>query len=130
MTSGRNRDTTAPGGRNLRGLPAGPGFLVCAWLVALALAGCQTALHVRTTADYAERPLALDDPEGLRRFEMESELDSTVRDFVARHGKPDYMYVEDRRTLFFFYTTTDVAAVFRRSRDRAWLALQVAEVSL
>ena len=86
------------------------------WLagVAVAALACQTVEHGRTIATYAKRPLAIASEEGARRFAMEFRFDPTVRAFATRHGKPDYLYVEDRQNLYFFYLSTDVAAVFRR----------------
>lgn len=82
--------------------------------VAVAALACHTVEHGRTIKAYAQRPLAIASEDGARRFAMELSFDPTVRAFATRHGKPDYLYVEDRHNLYFFYVSTDVAAVFRR----------------
>jgi hypothetical protein len=81
---------------------------------ALLVAGCQTVEHSYTTADYAERPLAISSEEGARRLAMESDVDASVREFVVRYGQPDTLYVVDRRNLYLFYVTRDLVGVFLR----------------
>lgn len=90
---------------------SGPLILTAAGVLAV---GCQTLEHGYTTADYAQRALAVTSEEGTRRLQMESELDPGVRDFIARHGRPDILYVEDRRNVYLFYTRKDLVGVFRR----------------
>jgi len=87
--------------------------LVVAAAAALA-SGCQTVEHGYTTADFAERPLAISSEEGARRLALESKVDASVREFVARHGQPDTLYVVDRQTVYLFYATKDLVGVFQR----------------
>jgi hypothetical protein len=82
--------------------------------VAAFAAGCQTVEHGLTTADYAGRPLAVATDEGAQRLQMEVELDASVREFVARHGRPDTLYVVDRQTVYLFYARKDLVGVFQR----------------
>jgi hypothetical protein len=100
-------------GRGRRRTRRRSGSLILVAAAVLA-AGCQTLEHGYTTADYARRALAVTSEEGARRLRMESELDPGVREFIARHGRPDILYVEDRRSVYLFYTTKDIAGVFRR----------------
>jgi len=89
------------------------GCLVVAAAAVLA-AGCQTVEHSYTTADYAERPLAISSEEGTRRLAMESDVDASVREFVVRYGQPDTLYVVDRRSVYLFYAAKDLVGVFLR----------------
>ncbi len=101
--------------RGSRGLRAWRcGLAPCLAIAAVVALACQTVEHRLTIETYAKRPLAIASEEGARRFAMEAAFDSTVRAFAESHGKPDYLYVEDRQSLYFFYTSTDAAAVFRR----------------
>ncbi len=112
----RNQDRRSGGRRGgSRGLQAWTRGLV-PWLAVAAVVAlaCKTVEHGLTIEAYAKRPLAIESEDGARRFAMESAFDPTVRAFSASHGKPDYLYVEDRQSLYFFYTSTDSAAVFRR----------------
>ncbi len=116
MGQQRNQERRSGGRRGgSRGLHAWPRGLA-PWLAVAAVVtlACQTFEHGLTIETYAKRALAIGSEDGARRFAMESEFDSTIRAFAASHGKPDYLYVEDRQSLYFFYTSTDAAAVFRR----------------
>lgn len=52
---------------------------------------------------------------GAERLRYESDVDETVRRYVAEHGAPEYLFSEERGLLYFFYTRADRVAVFRRA---------------
>jgi hypothetical protein len=106
----RQRQGEFRGGPYLRRVAGCLALVVAAVLAA----GCQSVEHGYTTADYAERPLAISSEEGARRLAMESDVDASVREFVVRFGQPDFLYVVDRRSVYLFYATRDLVGVFLR----------------
>ena len=85
-----------------------------ALLFALALAGCATLEHGMSVSQVAGRTLSTRGAEGAERLRAELEVDVTLRDFVERYGRPDYLHVVDRMSLYFFYVKDDMAAKFER----------------
>jgi hypothetical protein len=61
---------------------------------------CSGFQHGFTTADYEGHwwPVVADDPRepsGFKRLELETAFDPTLTEFVAAHGRPDFIHVID-----------------------------------
>jgi hypothetical protein len=82
-------------------------------VAALAL-GCAAVEHARYTRAYVGRTLAAGHGEGASRLAAEAKLDATLRDYVAEHGRPDYLRVMGRQKVYLFYTRRDAAVMFER----------------
>ncbi|MGH0029231.1 MAG: hypothetical protein ACQGVC_05540 [Myxococcota bacterium] len=82
--------------------------------IAVGLLGCATIEHSMSVSDVAGRTLPVRGAEGAERLRSEIEVDETIRDYVARHGKPDYLHVVDHMSLYFFYVKEDMAVKFER----------------
>lgn len=95
--------------RRSRGL--GAALVAASILVA---AGCGPLEHARTVDEYARRSLSTQSASGTKRLQIESDYDGSVRDFIERHGRPDYLYVADRNRLYLYYTPQDMAAIIIR----------------
>ena len=67
-----------------------------------------------SVAQVAGRTLPTRGAEGAERLRAETEIDVTLRDFVDANGRPDYIHVIDRMSLYFFYTADDRAVKFER----------------
>jgi hypothetical protein len=87
---------------------------VLALLLLVGQAGCATLQHSLSVSDVAGRTLSTRGTEGAERLRSELEVDVTLRDFVERYGRPDYLHVVDRMSLYFFYVEDDMAARFER----------------
>lgn len=99
---------TSPGPRTLlcRG--------ACALVFGVWLAGCATVQHSLELSKYAGRTLSTRGGEGAQCLASEIEVDVTVRDWVSANGRPDYVHVEDRMGVYFFYVKADRAVKFER----------------
>lgn len=86
----------------------------CACALLVAIGGCATIHHSLSAGAVAGRTLSTRGGEGAERLQTELEVDSTLRDFVAANGRPDYIHVVDRMSLYFFYVGEDRAAKFER----------------
>jgi hypothetical protein len=86
-----------------------------ALLLAALAPGCATWAQQSSAGAVAGACLATASAAGAERLRVESSADATVRDFVAREGRPDHLYVLDRKTLYLFYSARDRVAVFQRS---------------
>jgi hypothetical protein len=88
----------------------------CAPVLALAagLAGCATLEHSMSVAEVAGRTLPTRSGAGAQRLQAEAEMDVVLRDFVAANGRPEYIHVVDRMSLYFFYVADDRAVKFER----------------
>lgn len=86
----------------------GPGALL------LALGGCATIEHSMSVGEVAGRTLSTRGAEGAERLRKEIEIDTGIRDFVEKYGRPDYIHVVDRMNLYLFYVDDDMAAKFTR----------------
>lgn len=87
--------------------------LLAASLAAAAL-GCAAVEHARDTRAYVGRTLSVRHGDGAARLAAESKLDPTLRDYVARNGRPDYLRVMGRQKVYLFYTRRDSAVMFER----------------
>ena len=85
----------------------------CALALGLAL-GCASVDHGYKAQQYAGVPLAPTKGRGAERWPEEIKHDETLARYVAEHGRPDFFYIVDRQKLYFFYTSTDKAAMFER----------------
>ncbi|MBW2233102.1 MAG: hypothetical protein JRH17_22190 [Deltaproteobacteria bacterium] len=87
-------------------------------VVCTVLPGCSSYrpvwAHRSRIEDYSQRFLSLRTTAGAEWLEVESDLDATVRHFVAAEGRPDYLYVVDTEMLHLFYLDDDLAASFER----------------
>lgn len=85
---------------------------------AIAFASCLSACamieHSLSIAEFAGRTLSTRGGEGSQRLETEIAVDSTLRDFINANGRPDYLHVVDRMSLYFFYVRDDKAVKFER----------------
>jgi hypothetical protein len=88
----------------------------CAPVFALAagLAACATLEHNMSVGEVAGRTLPTHRGEGAERLRAEMEMDVTLKDFVAANGRPEYLHVVDRMSLYFFYVQDDRAVKFER----------------
>ena len=87
--------------------------LACACLAALALA-CASVEHGYKAQQYAGVPLEPSKGRGAERFAAELQMDETLASYVSANGRPDYFFIVDRQKLYFFYTSSDRAAMFER----------------
>jgi hypothetical protein len=78
------------------------------------LPGCATLKNSMSVSQVAGRTLSTRSAEGAERLRSEMEVDVTLRDFVEKYGRPDYLHVVDRMNLYFFYVDDDMAAKFER----------------
>jgi hypothetical protein len=76
--------------------------------------GCAAVEHARDTRAYVGRTLAAGRGDGAARLAAEAKLDATLRDYVAEHGRPDYLRVMGRQKVYLFYTRRDAAVMFER----------------
>jgi len=88
-------------------------LLIAAGLAAVAL-GCAAVEHARDTQAYVGRTLAAGHGDGAARLAAEARLDATLRDYLAEHGRPDYLRVMGRQKVYLFYTRSDAAVMFER----------------
>ena len=88
------------------------------WLLLLLaltlLSGCAAWDHAMQARDVAGRPLDVRSAEGRQRLDMEASFDASVAEFLARESKPDYLFVESRARLYFFYVKSDRVVMFER----------------
>lgn len=82
--------------------------------LAVGLSACATLEHSMSVSEFAGRTLSTRGAEGAERLRAELEIDATLRDFVEKYGRPDYLHVVDRMSLYFFYVEQDMAAKFER----------------
>ena len=88
-------------------------------LVAALLVGCAAVEHGVNTRKVAGRTLATTSPEGAERLAAESEVDSTLRAFVAENGRPNYIHVVSRQKLYALPDETRV--IWNAPRSIAYL---------
>jgi len=86
-------------------------------LVACALlcCSCGTIQHGRATGDVAGRTLATTTPPGSDRLESEIDYDRSVRDTVRAHGRPEYLHVVNRDTVYLFFTQLNRVVMIERN---------------
>ena len=96
--------------------PWRPGRRLAA-LVASALlcCSCGTIQHGRATANVAGRTLPTATPPGSERLASEIDYDRSVLATVRAHGRPEYLHVVDRDTLYLFFTGLDRVVMIRRN---------------
>jgi hypothetical protein len=82
---------------------------------ALLLFGCGTIQHGRATADIEGRTLATGSSLGSERLTSEIDYDRTVRATVRAHGRPEYLHVVDRDTLYLFFTELNRVVMIQRN---------------
>jgi hypothetical protein len=82
--------------------------------LAACAAACATLEHNMSVGEVAGRTLPTHRGEGAERLRAEMEMDVTLKDFVAANGRPEYLHVVDRMTLYFFYVQDDRAVKFDR----------------
>jgi hypothetical protein len=82
---------------------------------ALLLFGCGTVQHGRTTSDVAGRTLPTGSSLGSERLTSEIDYDRTVRATVRARGRPEYLHVVDRDTLFLFFTKINRVVMIERN---------------
>ena len=94
------------------------GRRVASAVAAIALAGslsaCAAIEHSLSVAQFAGRTLSTRGGEGSQRLQTEVSVDATLRDFVTANGRPDYIHVVDRMSLYLFYLRDDRAVKFER----------------
>jgi hypothetical protein len=88
-------------------------LLIAAGVAAAAL-GCAAVEHARDTQAYVGRTLAAGHGDGAARLAAEARLDPALRDYLAEHGRPDYLRVMGRQKVYLFYTRSDAAVMFER----------------
>lgn len=71
-------------------------------------------MHGYTTQRYAHRTLAADSEDGAYRLDLEERFDLTIHNYVADHGNPDYLRVEDSDNVYLYYLSEDLAVQFVR----------------
>ena len=87
----------------------GTGFLLLA-----ALAACAPVYGPRV-AQY--RNIVLDARElGAEQVDIEMQRDRTIRDYVARNGKPDFIYVPSATVVELVYSRSSTLILFHRDR--------------
>ena len=82
---------------------------------ALLCCSCGTIQHGRATANVAGRTLPTATPPGSERLASEIDYDSSVLATVRAHGRPEYLHVVDRDTLYLFFTGLDRVVMIRRN---------------
>jgi len=82
---------------------------------ALLLFGCETVQHGRAAADLAGRTLATGEQPGSERLTAEIDYDRAVLATVRTHGRPEYLHVVDRDTVYLFYTELDRLVLIERN---------------
>jgi hypothetical protein len=70
--------------------------------------------HASTLGAVQDKVLPLRNPRVAERLQVEADYDSTVRQWLADEGQPDYLMVESRSLLRLFYIQKDYMVVFRR----------------
>lgn len=95
---------------------------------ALLLCGCETIEHGRSADEVADRTLATGEPTGAERLQAEIDYDSAVSETVRDHGRPEYLRVVDRDTLFLFYTDLDRVVQIRRNMIPPGVATEFAPI--
>lgn len=82
-------------------------------LLVLAVPACMSR-HASTLGAVQDKVLPLRNPRVAERLQIEADYDSTVRQWLADEGRPDYLMVESRSLLRLFYIQKDYMVVFRR----------------
>jgi len=100
-----------------------------ALLLLLASISCSGFQHGYSAADYAGHwwPVITDDPRdpsGFRRLELETAFDSTLTEFVAAHGSPDFIHVIDMDSVELLYFREDAIYFFTRATLSSESSLQ------
>lgn len=88
--------------------------LLPALLVALAGLGCAVLDHHLQADRYMGRPLSTRSGAGAERLASEIRIDPTIAEYVAEHGRPDYLYLASHTKIYIFYLASDGAALFER----------------
>lgn len=82
---------------------------------ALLCCSCGTIQHGRATADVAGRTLPTATATGSERLDSEIDYDRSVLATVRAHGRPEYLHVVDRDTLYLFFTKLDRLVMIERN---------------
>jgi S1-C subfamily serine protease len=107
----------------------GIGGVLCAIPLVLALVGCAGWTHGYTTLQFQGQVLRVPaGGPGAARLRIESDYDTTVRNFVVQYGEPDYLFLPDRFTLYLIYLDTNRVAAFTRSTFNSHSRLSLEEV--
>ena len=88
-------------------------------LFALFVTNCANWKQGSTLAFYQGAILDFDGP-GRDRLAIEAKIDSTVRDYLARNGNPDFVYVAGLRDIEVIYVGRDTLVHFHRSIARGF----------
>ncbi len=82
---------------------------------ALLFCSCGTIQHGRATADIAGRTLPTARAPGSERLASEIDYDRSVRQTVRKHGRPEYLHVVDRDTLYLYFTELNRVVMIQRN---------------
>lgn len=81
----------------------------------VAISGCAGWRHGSTEARFEGQILRVGEGSpGLERLEIESNYDTTFRDFMGQHGQPDYIYIGDRYSVQLVYVSANFVVLFQR----------------
>jgi hypothetical protein len=94
----------------------------------LLLCDCGTIQHGRATADVAGRTLSTSSPPGSERLTSEANYDRSVREAVRTHGRPEYLHVVDRDTLYLFFTEINRVVMIERNMIPPGLATEYSPI--
>jgi len=102
----------------------GTGFVATIVLLACTvLGGCSSFkpywAHRFQVEEHSQVLLSTRTTVGAEWLEVESNLDATIRQFVASEGRPDYVYVVDAEKLHLYYLDEDLSATFERAVFRS-----------
>jgi hypothetical protein len=92
----------------------GPWDVRCALFALLIALGCSTLEHGYGASEFHGRTLDTATAAGGERLRLEIEYDSAVRELVQARGRPDFVHLVDRETLYLYYRKADVVVMVRR----------------
>ena len=81
--------------------------------VAIFASSCASWRHGSTLAFYQGAILDVPGP-GRDRLDIEGAVDSTIHDYLARNGLPDFVYVASRTDIEMIYVNRDTLVHFHR----------------
>src|SRR5262245_1903553 len=91
-------------------------LLRTAMLLSLAssLVACSGWRHGASLYDYKDQVLKVDGGRGADRLRLEADFDSTIANWIAQNGKPDYIHVQSNDSVDLAYIAEDRLVTFTR----------------
>ena len=79
------------------------------------LVGCTSWRHSATLYQYRDQVLKVDGGRGVGRLELEARYDSTIANWIAQNGAPDYIHVQSTDIVDLCYLGEDRVVTFTRA---------------